>query len=788
MVIKASIICWTLLCVLLANARSDKDYFTHYTTKQGLFSNTINVIVQDQRGFIWLGTQNGLYRFDGTNFIQYAMPEDSVTGSEDQSIVELVTMRDGGLLLAVANRGFFFFESIQERFTHFTHHPDDTLSLSHNGVQALCQDRKGMLWIGSDNGLNRFNPADSSLALFRVDPVNPDGPENEILTLFEDREGRFWIGTANGVCLFDRNTEKFTRVDLQQKLPEGWFRKISCFREDRDGNIWIGSMWGLFKFNPRTQETEHFIPPELAKSQADLNSERSSLSNAFISDLEITRQEDGQVLWIATQWGLNRLDLRSGEFTSIVHNMNNPRGLSGNFLLDLCISTDGLLWIGTYSGGLNVLDTRANPFHYVQTSGQDQEQYFKVSCFLDDADGSIWIGGTGIGLVHYDAFFEYIDDYSRWQDDGEPFNEQKQNILDCIYQDSRGVIWAGYFAWGLTIFDRTTGEFKPVALPNLHGETGEIHILCMLEDRLGFFWVGTSAGLYVRHPEGHYLAFSHFHRDKELARAHITRIFEDSRGNLWISTLTKGVYRMPLKNRDSMKFVLYKNRKEDPSAFAGSHVNCIWEDGSNRLWFGSDKGLESFDFEGDQFETEELFNERCQGSVVMVHGDASNNLWILHRPLGLIRYRPDCVQGDAIKVFGLADGLPFDQFNTLPNFPNTFHQGKNGRLYLGSAPGSWDGFLWFHPDSVYDNEKIPDLALTGFYVDNKPHLLDSSVSYKKSITLDHNQNFFSLEFASLNYVVPEKNQYACYLENCEQDWVYIGSQNHANYTGVPPGN
>ncbi|HNS18782.1 MAG TPA: two-component regulator propeller domain-containing protein [Bacteroidales bacterium] len=776
-----------LLCTAITSfSQTPSLRFRHLTTKQGLPSNKVLSIIKDHNGFVWFGTSNGLARFDGYQIKTYPIKEDPHSGSGNHAIQVLLEDRDGNLWVGTAQNGLQLFDRVHETFTAFLSDPEDPNSLSNNTVNTIYQDREGMMWIGTNGGLNKYDPTSRHFSSFRPETVNPGHPGDRILALLEDNTGTFWVGSAGNVYRFDRLTERFTSFDLGTELPPD-YSQVSCFAEDALGMLWMGTHWGMFKYNRSTNEMIHYLPVGLNGFLHADPDRTKFISNIYVRSIVVAGEKDHPVVWIATQWGLNRFDPNCEKFEAYFEDKLDPLSISNHFLLNLCLDESGLLWIGTISSGVDILNVNASPFHQVIMYLPDENVHCQPACFLMDHDENLWIGGIDMGLFQYDRDFQLVGNYSRWQFGIDTFDEKQHNQIVCICEGNDRILWLGFNAWGLVAFDRDKKTFTKVELPFPAGIPEPTIIENIVEDQEGVLWIGTNTGLYFKDRRDPVLDRAHPVEHDKLQKAEILRIAKDSKHNLWVSTGDGGLYCLQPENRDPLGFTSCLDDRSGQNGFSGSCVTAIYEDLNGILWLGSDKGLSVYNFNDRQCVSDTVFNKKYTGKIIRIFGDSQGHLWIFHADRGLIRYRPGTWAENAVRFFDIRDGLPFDGFNSTFHFANTFHQSEDGRLFLSSDIGSDDGFLWFYADSVKDNMLTPRMAITDFKVANNPFPLDSSVTVKRHITLTHNENFFSFEFAALDYLIPEKNQYAFYLEGLEDEWYYTGNQRSAHYTGVSPG-
>ncbi len=785
--ISCLIIILVIFPFVLVYSQAEQYKFRHLTTKEGLPSNNIKSIIKDKNGFMWFGTENGLAKYDGYEISTYIIQDDSIAESGDQNINSILDDNEGNLWVGTSQYGLQLFNRIDEIFIHFIHDPEKPYSLSHNNVKKIYQDKNKDIWIGTyGGGLNKFDFYSQKFATYKQEPENPYSKKDKVITIFEDNSGTLWIGTMDGLYLFDRENEIFTPFDFGVDIPEGYYRRVNCIIEDVKGIIWIATHWGLFKYEKFTGLITNYLPHDLLQFLSKSQNQNTVFCNLNLFIMSIVESNEGNehILWIATKWGLNRFDIDNETFEDIHENPNNPQSISTSSLDELYLDDVGQLWIGTLTAGVDVFNTRVHPFNQVLMRIPGEDFFASAACFLIDNEQTLWIGGIDGGVFQYDRNFNIVTRYEEW--DFAP-DKPQNNRVDCLFEDSDNNLWLGFYEWGLVLFDREQKSFSEIEMQNITNTPKPNTIDQIIEDIYGMLWIGTNVGLYIKNKNEGLMSPARMIKHDVLSKAKILRIFEDTRSNLWISTRDSGLYCLKPNGRKQMKFVSYSDSKSKQDGFFGNYVSSIYEDHDRVLWLGTDLGLNKLNFSNGKFEPDAKFNDEHAGLIVQIYGDKHDNLWIFHGLKGLIRYKPESKNRNEVKVFDMKDGLPFDKFNTFFSYINSFYQSNDGRLLLSSGIGTGQGFLWFHPDSIKDNKQVPNVVLTKLNVGDKGFFPDTNILVKKHISLNYDQNFFSFEFAALDYLIPEKNRYAYYLDGYEEEWIYSGNRRYANYTGVPPG-
>ncbi len=768
------VILTVLVCTAPIWPQGQQFRFSHLDIEDGLSQNSVQCIHQDRQGFMWFGTSDGLNRYDGNTFVILRRdPHDAngLSGNNVQAILE----DQEGILWIGTQAGLTRFDPVRMQFVRFTHDSEDSTSLSHNNVQSVYEDREGVIWVGTDEGLNRFDRTSGTFLSYVYDPENPASLSgNDVNRILEDRSGTLWIGTfGGGVCQYNRETGTFIRyqhtADGASGLESNFVRALY---EDRDGAIWVGTEDGLYRFD---READRFIRQALSTGKgAGPNTEW----------VMAVYEDDTGLLWAGTEGdGLYAIDRRDGDVIHFSHNPTDPVSLSDDRIYALFEDASGLLWIGTWNGGVSQLNRKAKPFFHYKHDPDDPASLSGNSIFgvCEDHLGDIWIG-TSQGLNRFDRD---SGTFTRFLHDPSDPSSISSDVIFAIREDGDGDIWFSTLDGGLNRFDRKTGRFSAYkADPENPHSLSYNTIWTLLIDQAGMIWVGTGGeGLDKFDPETG--RFSHYRHDpddpRSLSGNVISALIEDHSGVLWAGTEAGGLNRY---DAASGRFVRFQHNPEDPASLSHNYVSAILEDARGRFWVGTNEGLDRFD---RQTETFVNFSEEAgliNNSVYGILEDDRGNLWLSSNK-GLSRFDPESV---TFRNYTMQDGLQSDEFNA-----GAYLKLRSGEMLFGGI----NGFNLFHPDSIRDNMTIPPVVLTDFQLYNRPvsvgqkfdgrTILKQGISVTESITLSYKARVFSLTFAALNYIHPEKNQYRYRLEGFESVWNEVDDRRFATYTNLSPG-
>jgi len=753
--------------------------FDHITMADGLSYDVITGIVQDEQGFMWISTIDGLNKFDGYDVTKYYHQPDDINSISGDFIQSLYLDRSGNIW--VCGVGLSMFDPESERFTVYLNDPDNPESLSNNNVTSIIEDRNGNFWIGTaGGGLNKLDRSERKFQVFKNDPGNPGSiSDNNINIIYEDHAGAIWIGTFLGLNkLIPGDTvgsqPSFNRIIFNPRDPDYLsLNDIRSIYEDGSGNLWIGTFGGgLMRLDRESGNskvyTHHPQHP-------------NSLSNNIVHTIF---EDQSGTLWIGTNLGLNRFNRESGDFTVTKYHPLDQDGLTDNRISIICEDHSGILWIGT-GNGINLLDTKRKKFTTIKMDQIDpgSTMISDIYSIYQDHYGLVWIG-TGMGrLIRIEpetgsaTFYGY--DPSRQ-------NNLIRTPIRVIHEDGPDNMWIGTFGNGLLKFNRKTGNLRPY-LPNPgEGENlSDKAITTMYEDQSGIFWFGTFTNGLIRFDPTTYQAKSYKTDPQDsttLANNWVISILEDRSGMIWVGTVGGGLCKFNPVNEE---FITYRHDPQDPSSISHYAIMSLLEDQSGNIWAGTwGGGLNKFvpgkNSGPDRFIRYNMKDGLSNNSIVGLLEDEFGHIWISTNN-GLSMLNPD---SEEFRNYSVLDGLQDYAFN-----PGACYKGMSGQLLFGGDKG----INAFYPDSIRDNPVIPPVAITSLKLFNEPvypgiHAsLNKSISYTRKIELSYKENFISFEFVALNYTNPEKNKYKYRMVGIDRDTVYAGTKRYAEYSDIKPG-
>jgi len=760
-------------------------YFDRISTEDGLSQSDINCIYQDELGYMWFGTHDGLNKFDGYDFTVYN-PDKHRPGSINSNLIfDIEGDNEGNLWIGTTGRGLNFFDRSTGKFEQFRHQDDNENSLSNDHITALFRDKKDRLWIGTNEGLNMLDLRKSrdSIKFNRYNPEQDpfitgwDG--NAIYTIFEDSKGRIWIGGHDGLytMLRDSNGDFYFRlINNTIGLPTLNVRSIV---EDKFGRLIIGTNEGLFTFGYNGDTTK--IYPLLA---------------GYFNELAVTSDDH---IWAASSNGLLYLKNSSRtEPPQLIENFEydprNTQSLSKNIVKSLFIDRTGILWVGTNGGGINKFDPDRKQFSHIRkTQDPNSLSYDKIRSMYEDSNGTLWIGTEGGGLNMLEL--PGADNYDKFK----TFNNITKafTITEIQLDKKKKLLIGAENSPGLYELDISNGksisEKDFIAVPEINRS-----VFSLLADSRKNVWIGTYGGgvhrwLYDELSKTHtkdVLIYDEAN-PKGISSNIIRYIIEDSEGNIWFAT-GDGLCKLAVSElgKKNPRFDVYKNIPGEESSISHNYILSIYESGSGQLWIGTfggglDKFIPSTLTSGERFINYSEANGLPNNVIKGILEDERGNLWVSTNK-GISKFNPSM---GSFKNYDSNDGLQDNEFQELACLKR-----RDGQMLFGGI----NGFNAFYPEDIMDNTFKAETVITKFSIFNEEVaigeemngrvLLRSSLNNVESIKLKHWENNFSFEFAALHYAAPNKNKYAYKLNGFDEDWVYTtADKRFATYTNLSPG-
>jgi ligand-binding sensor domain-containing protein/signal transduction histidine kinase/AraC-like DNA-binding protein len=758
----------------LVNGQSVSFNFDHLTVEEGLSQSSVYAITQDAEGFVWLGTRDGLNRYDSRKLTVYRYQADNDKSLSDNTINSLLSDSEGTLWIGTRH-GLNKYQPRSDDFIRLYPEPEDKNKphLSNNVITCLLEDQHKNLWVGTRQGLRLLIAKDPlrSLHFQHASQLPNSLVNNDVRALFQDREGSIWIGTSQGLSKltftqarkYQFTTYYLEKSDSLYQSNNNW---VNAIAEDAEGNLWIGTeKSGLKLLNKKTGQIHSLT----RNSTWDLNSK---------SVRTISRDKQGD-FWVGTMDGLYVINPRENKWIELKNNSDDLTSLTDNSVRSVCIDRQGSYWVGTYYGGVNFYSPLSKQFQRVESEDRQARFSFKIiSALTTDHENNLWVSTDGHGLYLMDRERKHV---KRYKHNGSDKNSLSSNKIKCLLLEENQGLWIGTMQ-GLNYFDFKRKQFiHYFHEPGNEQSLPDDRIYDLKKDRRGDLWIATSRGGLCRYDrtKNAFERLNHHPEDPTSVSSNgITYLLEDSSQNLWVGTMAG----LNKKQPGTHTFTRFASHPSDTNSLSGGHILCLYEDRQQRLWIGTrGNGLNLFLPQSNRFKRLNVQQGLSGRNVYGIVEDSKGALWISTEN-GLSKLDPVSF---TFKNYDKDDGLACKEFNT-----NSFHQDKQGRIYFGG----YNGIVSFHPDSIRENNTAPKLLFTQLRLFNKEvkinsdtEFLSQSLNKTASLTFDHTQNVFSVEFAALNFINSPNNRYAYKLEGFEEQWNWV-KEPVATYMNLRPGN
>lgn len=795
-----------LLLLSLGSTAQRRIKFDKITVDNGLSQSNINWILQDKKGFLWLATDGGLNRFDGSEFKTF-LHNDADSNSISNNIITHIYEDDNSKLWISTQNGLNIYDQSLEVFTQIKSDQNRPSGLSSNQTTCTIKDNFGNYWIGtSGGGLNKYNPKLNKFSTYRNIIKNPQSLSSNYITCLEkDKYGFIWVGTTdNGINMLDPESGKFLRyvktdINSTKNLSSN---QINTIYEDNDGDLWIGTSSGIDLIKPKKVGRSLSDRDDINNFSQITFPNKSATNNSVLS----IYQGASGLIWFGTvDNGLCYFNKYTKVFGNYIIDPNSDFSILSNHITSVFDDRSGILWIGT-NAGINMIDKQSDRFTWhKRTPGiTNTLSSNNIQAIYKENNGVLWLGTYDKGLSKYDPITEIYTNYlyDDYIVEGESikernhilkkYNQRKSNKksakihylshnrINALHRDKLKRLWIGTGGGGLNILNTSNGSIKKYSTdPDDDNSISSNHLKCLFEDKKGRIWIGTEdAGLNL-FADGKFKRYLSDENDIfSIGSNDVRSIVEDDKGYLWIGTFGGGLNKF---DPDNNKFIRYFHLENNRNSLSSNSIYTLYLDDDSKLWIGTADGLNMFDISKNKFEHFNINNGLPSNSIYTILDDKNDNLWISTNK-GISRLNKTTL---SIKNYGSEDGLQSTEFNAgAGQFTN------HGEMLFSGI----NGFCSFKPNEISDNQFKPEIIFTDFKILNE-HVpigalgspLKKHISETDTIVLSYKDVSITFEFVALNFTGSKKNAYAYKMQNFENKWNYVGNRQFAYYTNLQPG-
>lgn len=762
---------WWLLLLLcsvfpakLLHAQTRDLRFKHLGIADGLSQSTVYALFQDRKSFIWIGTTDGLSRYDGYSFRHFKYDQQNKHSVGSNELQALGEDAEGNLLVGTSV-GLDLFDHRKEMFYPIPVKGDESAT---RYVKCIYTDSRGIIWVGTSRGLATYDSKQRKLI-----PINVGNRDKGTLyAIAEDHEHNMWFADGRNVIKYDAVNKQM--LPLPNSLlgnPLYLKSAIRVIAIDALHNIWLGTERDGVIFLDQQKGTSYNI---------NAATRPNPISNDMVRAIGF---HDGHA-WIGTRNGMYVVNNNLQVQHHYQVNRYDRSSLSGNSVLCFMKDNAGSMWIGTFAGGISVEQPGNNNFSYIGERDNDKPglNYPVVSRILEDKQHNLWIATEGGGVNVYNPTtgqFKYIH--------LNPSSEHlvNQETIKAIQFDDKDNLWIGTLE-GLFYYEPASGRIQQHKLQQ--GSSMYDEMIYGLAYYNGELWIGTKGGLFKRDANGALTTFRHNAKDAgSIISNDINALMRDHIGGIWIGTESGLSYLPPQQNRFTNYLAEYEN------VFNKNAILCMYEDRHGNYWTGTrGGGLKVFNKQQNKFYTLDTAYGLADNIVHAIIEDNQGNLWVSFNQaiakIVLHKTTPPFSKSDVqVTNYSVNNGLGTNEFQT------GVCKTASGQIIFGGM----NGIVAFQPEQMVLNKVPPPVVLTDLLIKNIPAVigadhspLQQSVTYTNALTLTYDQAYFTIRFAALNYINPRTNQYAYMLQglNDDKQWHYVGNQQTATYTNLPAGN
>lgn len=712
--------------------------------------NSATTLHEDAEGFIWVGTSNGLYKFNGKNYDYYSGSQDGKAGLQGNYVNKIFENNDS--LYILTHQGLNIYDRDLDLMSPYPF-KNQGLSIASKNIQSI-ERTKNHLWLGTNHdGLYRYDIKFGLLKQFLIDEHRTVGMNrNHILGVQELSTNRFAVISNSAIFLIDDNLKVIAEIEE---------KNITSFQQIKENEFFVGTGSGtitqiVFKDKTIIKESRR----EIAKGHAIF-----ALTEDKMGRLWIGTENNGLFIYSKDKKVLHHLK----------HDKKRPKGISHNTILSLLTAKDGVVWLGTYKNGLSFYDPLYKKFEHIQADPFDDNSlnHNMVNCFLEDKHGNLWIGTDGGGLNYWDRSKNKFTHYSL---DKRNFGS---NVVLSLLQIDENTIWAGTWGKGIIVFDIKSKTYTTMNTKNSFLTSD--HAFSIYKDKKERIWILNFFGsILVYDPKTK--THEALTLDSEADGATITTfasILEDNNGNFWLTSQTSGLFRLYKDENQWVKKHYHSEHSERP--INHDATTTIVQDTNDNIWLATQEGLSKYNSKTDCFVLATHDNRIRRESIKAIIPEDNTILW-LSTAKGLIKFN---TESEEILTYDKADGLQPREFNE-----NVMYKTEKGELLFGGS----EGFNIFTPDDAQKRVNKPPIYISDLKISNESVLpndkfkvLNKAISQTDSITLSYQHDVVNFEFQTITFRHAERVNYAYFLEGFETDWNYVGNTNKATYTNLSPG-
>ncbi|HKL08010.1 MAG TPA: two-component regulator propeller domain-containing protein [Bacteroidales bacterium] len=726
----------------------------HFTIEDGMSQTSVQCLMQDRKGFLWIGTQDGLNKYDGYTFTRFKHDPTDTTTISNNYIHCIYEDSDDNIWVGT-NYGLNKFDAEKQTFFRYLNNDSSQNTIPEDEVYSIYQDNSGFIWIKTERFLSRLNPKTEKFRHYEhFNDIFNFISVNAKFSIFEDHKNQLWVGTKDGLNYFDRDLEIFKRYNHDpDNIKSISNNRVKVIFEDSRDNLWIGTKNGLNRFNWENESFTRFF-----------NSRKGENLNNNINDIY---EDSDKNLWIATEDGLNKFDRKTEQFITY-----NEFKFENNIVLTTSVTSiledkTGILWVGTLQGLIKI-EKRRKKFNLYAKNNKGEFLFSNnyISSIYTENDSILWVGTWGTGLHTFNRNTNKVTRFFTGN------SSLKNDYVHKIFKSNDGDYWLGTQD-GISFFDKEENVFSTFENNNISQILNKNRIYDIIESDSGNFWIGTKYGLHNIKNDS--IVKSYIANDDDEPSISSNLVYDlllDSKNNLWIAT-DHGLNKLDLISGNIEKY--FKSNAYCEDCLSSNEILCLYEDTINHdLWLGTVNGLNKMNLQTKRFVVYTEKDGLPNNLIYSILADDDRNLW-MSTNRGLSMFNPE---DESFSNFNVADGVQDSEFNL-----GAYFKSSSGEIFFGGIAG----LNSFYPDSIQINENVPKIAITSIELLANDRLKRVSVGENNFIRIPYRNNLITIEFAALDFTNPAKNSYAYKMKGIEEEWINLGNRRYATFSNLPPG-
>ncbi|WP_375559524.1 two-component regulator propeller domain-containing protein [Bernardetia sp. OM2101] len=736
--------------------------------EQGLSQNTVNTMIQDSEGYLWIGTDDGLNRYNAYDVTIFRHNREDSLSIVDNQINAIYEDTNHNIWIGTI-AGVSIFDRKTQTFKSFYKKEGKKNTLVNNNVKAIAEDKEGFIWLGTENGLSKYDYNNNSFENYVVTEADSTTlGENHIVSLAVDNSNNLWIGTTRkGVNKWNstRDEKKLYRYNPSDTTTL-WGYGGQDIQVDKEGKVWIASLGGFNRYNPEIDGFDRF--------------RYQGRSYALES---ITEANDGS-LWGAGSDYIYKLTPQTKE---VIRYRTSFDGLGA--MPAIVRTKENIIWVASRNLGAIKYDPLTSQFNYYynEIGNQNSLPHRNIWSVLKDREGIVWVG-TDEGLSRIDRTGVIPNYYHISR--GENTYDLRQRSVGDLLETQSGELWAvttADISRMISFSEKEGAKFVTLVSDLEDSTTIQGKAISTFQDKQGTIWIGTFNGLYKMNPSNRH-KFG-YEGQKFLIDIAIWTMYEDRSGILWLGTNQGLIKVIRDENNTPIDYKYYKHDPENLKSISHNTSRTLAEDSKGNFWVGTTNGLNLMNRETGEFEHWGERNPLANYAIYGILVDEKDNLWISTN-FGIMRLLGDDSIDDSKRMtnYNPKDGLQSSEFNS-----GAFFKAEDGEMFFGGI----QGLNSFYPQDIRPSIYVPPVVMTDFKILNRSVGIQSlgnpespltvDISQTKEMTLTYEDRVITFEFASINYRRPEKTNYSYLLEGFDKEWNEVGNRRFATYSNLPAG-